>query len=184
MHQGPSTVILAQSVPQQPMQAMQAGMQRPQSLSSLLSLPQETAPRWAFWKAREGLSILLAIRAPSPLADPRGKKEETMCQTSCFLGGYKGKELRHLLSDCGQETQAASPALPLTHCDLGPAAPPLGLLTPNCGQGRSEPVLAARTVISPLGGHKKGAEFLVGHTVECRGPPHLGRGQWGCGERA
>lgn len=38
------------------------------------------------------------------------------------------RESGHLLAGWGQETQAASPALPLTHWDLGPAAPPVGHL--------------------------------------------------------
>lgn len=72
--------------------------------------------------------MVLAIPAPKPLADPGGGKHDTVSQISCFLGGHKGRELGHLLGGWGQDTQAASPALPLTRCDLGPAAPPLGSL--------------------------------------------------------
>lgn len=47
-----------------------------------------------------------------------------------------------MLGGWGQETQAASPAPPLIHCDLGPAAPrsgPPGL--PSREKGLSEPLL-------------------------------------------
>lgn len=72
--------------------------------------------------------MVLAIPAPKPLADLGGGKHDTVSQISCFLGGHKGRELGHLLGGWGQDTQAASPALPLTRCDLGPAVPPLGFL--------------------------------------------------------
>lgn len=50
-------------------------------------------------------------------------------------------------------------------------------LSPSPGQGLSEPLLGAGTAVSPLGGHKGGAELPEGHTqhsVACRETPTLG----------
>lgn len=59
-----------------------AGHAGPESLSSLLSLPQGDRPPL---RARGGTFLPLAPGAPR-LADPRGGQGETMSQISCFLG--------------------------------------------------------------------------------------------------
>lgn len=126
--------------------------------------------------------MVLAIPAPKPLADLGGGKHDTVSQISCFLGGHKGRELGHLLGGWGQDTQAASPALPLTRCDLGPAAPPLGflvypalrkvLVSTSLRQGQWSVLREARK-----GGHTQ-------HGVVHRETPTLGGVGGGCAERS
>lgn len=121
--------------------------------------------------------MVLAIPAPKSLADPGGGKHDTVSQISCFLGGHKGRELGHLLGGWGQDTQAASPALPLTRCDLGPAAPPLGFLVYPAL--RKVLVSTSWTVVSPSGGPKGRAHTARGGT---QGNSHPGRGRGVCRE--
>lgn len=70
----------------------------------------------------------------------------------------------HLLGGWGQEAQVASPALPLTHCDLGPVAPRSGPpCPPSPRQGFSKPLLEAGTAVSPSGDHEGVLELPMGY---------------------
>lgn len=62
------------------------------------------------------------------LGHPRGGKDDTVSQISSVSWEVTRAGNRASLGGWDQEAQAASPALPLTHCDLGPGAPPLGFL--------------------------------------------------------
>lgn len=94
----------------------------------------------------------------------------TQCPRSVLFPGRsqgQGRESGHLLGGWGQETQEASPALPLIHCDLGPVAPRSGPpRPPSPGQGQWSVLWEAtkRVLELPVGHAQHGA--VHGETSE------------------
>lgn len=133
------------------------------------------------------------FQAPSPWLTP-AEGQMTQCPRSLLFPGRsqgQGRESGHLLGGWGQETQAASPALPLSHCVLGPVTPHSGPPhPPSPGQGQWSVLWEAteRVLELPVGHTQHGTAH--GETSEASpvGPPTLtggwGRGRGDVGSRA
>lgn len=179
-----SPFISGEFVPQQQLQAGHAGSRAP----ALSTHPPtgRPAPVGLLEGQRKDPPCPWLLQPLSPcLTLVKGKM--TQCPRSVLFPGRSQGQRTGALAGWLEPRNPSSKPSSATHslspwANCSPSGPPR---PPNPEQGRSEPLLEAGTMVSPLAGHRGGAELLRGHTQsDTRGHSHAGRGRWGCGERA